>query len=267
VNATRLGKLLFALAFAALGALNLAWGLFTYVWQPVPKWLPWRQQLAYVSGVMVLGFALGMLVRSSDRVASLLMTVNVLLWTLLTRLPAVLADPGVPGHYEELGETMILLGGVWALWAAAAGNGRRSRLESPEGVRVARYIFALALPMMGFSHFAYLKYTASMIPGWIPFHVGFVYLTGAAHIAAGLGLLFGVVPRLAATAEAAMITIFALFANTAGVLAQPGSQDQWIELLVAFAMAGAAWAVAGSLADAPWGLHAPQARTAAASSP
>lgn len=269
MSAMRLGRLLFALALAVLGALNLAWADFSYVWQPVPKWLPWREPLADASGVLLIAFGLGMLVPRAARLATLLLTANLGLWLLLIRLPVLVASPGVAVNWEALGETMMLVAGGWILLASVSGreSGWRGRFDGPQGVRLARLLYALALPMMGLSHFFYLQYTAAMIPGWIPFHVGFACLTGAAHIAAGLGLLFGVIPRLAATAEAVMISIFAVVANGAGVLGHPDSHFQWTDLLVAVALNGAAWAVAGSLDGAPWGLAASHRQPPVGSSP
>lgn len=266
MSATRLGRWLFATAFAVLGALNLAWADFSYLWQPVPKWLPWRGPLAIASGVLLTALALGMLLPRAARLATLVLTAQLAAWLLLVRLPSLVASPGVPANWEALGENLMLVAGGWVLLAAVAGR-PSGRLDGPPGVRLARLLYAVALPLMGLSHFFYLQYTAAMIPGWIPFHVGFARLTGAAHVAAGLGLLLGVLPRLAATAEAAMISIFAIVANGAAVRAHPGSHFQWTDLLVAVALNGAAWAVAGSLGGAPWGPRSSSPRPAAGSSP
>jgi uncharacterized membrane protein len=45
----------------------------------------------------------------------------------------------------------------------------------------------LALIPLGLSHFVYVKLTAPLVPGWLPYHTGWAYLTGAAHLAAALG--------------------------------------------------------------------------------
>lgn len=44
-----------------------------------------------------------------------------------------------------------------------------------------------------------------LVPTWLPLRVSWVYLTGAGHVAAGLAILIGVVPRLAAVLEAATL--------------------------------------------------------------
>jgi len=62
---------------------------------------------------------------------------------------------------------------------------------------------------VGLSHLFYVKITASLVPSWLPFRVGFAYLTGAGQMACGLGILFLVLPRLAAYIETAMLALFA----------------------------------------------------------
>jgi len=78
-----------------------------------------------------------------------------------------------------------------------------------------------------------------MVPGWLPYHSGWVGLTGACHIAAGLGVLFGVYARLAAILEASMITIFTLLVWV------PGLPHTWTPVLISLAIGNGAWAVVG----------------------
>ena len=268
MSATRLGQLLMAVAFVVLGGLNLAWADFAYIWQPVPSSLPWREPLAYAAGALLGALGLGMLLSRTARLATLLLTASLVAWLLLTRLPSLLASPGVEVRWLFLGETLMLLAGSWTLLSALSpgGSGRPGRLAGPAATRLARLLYAVALPMVGLSHFVYLKITVSMIPGWIPFHLGFAYLTGAAHIAAGLALLTGVLPRLAATAEAAMISLFTVVVEVALLVGQPGNHFRLTNLFVSVALAGAAWVVAGSLDGAPWGLRSSKPDVATGSS-
>jgi uncharacterized membrane protein YphA (DoxX/SURF4 family) len=95
----------------------------------------------------------------------------------------------------------------------------------------------------------YAQVTAGMVPSWLPGHLAWAYLTGAAHIAAGLAILVGVVPRLAATLEALMVSIFLLTVNTPDLVRAPGDRWQWTEVFVASAIAGVAFLVARSYRD------------------
>jgi uncharacterized membrane protein YphA (DoxX/SURF4 family) len=82
--------------------------------------------------------------------------------------------------------------------------------------------------------------------------VPLAYLTGAAHIAAGAGILFGVLPRLAATLEAMMVSLFTLLVWVPAVGAAPTSRSDWAEFCISTAIAGSAWAVAESIRGRPW---------------
>ena len=89
-----------------------------------------------------------------------------------------------------------------------------------------------------------MKATADLVPAWLPYREGWAYLTGAGHIAAGLGVLFGILPRVAAFAEAAMIGVFTLLVWGPRILAEPKSRLNWTAFFISWAIAAAAWVVA-----------------------
>jgi uncharacterized membrane protein YphA (DoxX/SURF4 family) len=110
------------------------------------------------------------------------------------------------------------------------------------------------------AHFAYADYTASMVPTWLPERLGLAYLTGIGHVAAGLGIVIGILPRLAATLEAIMMSLFGLLVWVPSLFAQPPPkwatppQNQWSEIVVTLLLAVSAWIVATSLQDRAWGF-------------
>jgi uncharacterized membrane protein YagU involved in acid resistance len=72
--------------------------------------------------------------------------------------------------------------------------------------------------------------------------------------------MFGVLPRLAATLEAIMMSLFgllvwlpSLFAQSPPKWAMP-PQNQWSEIVVTLLLAASAWIVAASWRDRPWGF-------------
>jgi uncharacterized membrane protein YphA (DoxX/SURF4 family) len=129
-------------------------------------------------------------------------------------------------------------------------------------VRAARILFGLTCVFYGWSHFRYPTYTASMVPTWLPGHLGLAYFTGLAHVAAGVGIIVGVLPRLAATLEAIMMSLFGLLVWVPSFFAQPlpkwatPPQNQWSELVVNLVLAASAWIVATSLRDRFWAFAA-----------
>ena len=247
----KLDRVFFALGLIGLGVLSLIYGDFALQWQPVPAWFPARTFLAYASGaVMVIGGA-GLLSRRTATLSSAILLVYLLLWLLLLKLPHVVMAPLLEFNWLGFGEIAVIVAGGWVLFAADHGQQESSKLKfatGESGMRIARRLFAFALIPIGLSHFVYAPQTIGFVPVWLPFRPAWAYLTGFGHIAAGLGVLFGVVPRLAATLEAGMIGVFTALVWVPLVVKTPMSQLPWTGLLVSWTIGAAAWVVAGNLA-------------------
>jgi uncharacterized membrane protein len=257
VRVTRLGEVIFAVSFAGFGVLSLISGAFELLWKLFPALGPGREAIAYASGLMLLAGGVGMLLPRTARLGTLVITVNVLLSLLLLGLPRVVAHPTNELMWLNFGQNLMLVTGGWTLLGSFAGQGGSPVVRSAtnaRGLSLALVLYAIALPLIGLSHFVYVKAAVSAVPAWLPYRTAFAYLTGAGHIAAGLGILFGIVPRLAATAEAMMISIFLLLVWVPSIVASPATREPWMEFFITATCAGAAWAIAGSLQGAAWGL-------------
>jgi uncharacterized membrane protein len=239
---------LLAVTMIALGILGLIYGDFAIQWQRIPiATLPGRTALAYLSAVIELLAGIGLLVAGTRHIAAGVLVIFVLLWAVLLKLPAVVVVPQMEATWLGLGEITVILAGSWVLFAASAQqNPRLSGLVGDRGIRYARWLFALSLPTIGLSHFIYLPQTLELVPAWLPFPTGWAYLTGAGNIAACLGILFGVWPRLAATLEAAMLSIITLLVWGPGLFTHANDRMQWTAFVISAAIASAAWVVAGS---------------------
>jgi uncharacterized membrane protein YphA (DoxX/SURF4 family) len=182
------------------------------------------------------------------------LSVYMVVWALIS-LPQVFSKPLSFDGWYGFCEALTSLVGVWILYAMLQEQSRTSRtpIASEQAMRVARILFGLTCMFYGWSHFAYADYTASMVPGWLPGHLALAYLTGIGHVAAGIGIVVGILPRLAATLEAVMMSLFGLLVWVPSFFAQPKpqwatpSQNQWSELVVNVALAAAAWVVTASL--------------------
>ena len=174
-------RIMLALGMIALGILGLIYGDFAVQWQRIPiEHLPGRAMLAYVCAAVELMAGLGLTIRSTASISAGVLVIFVLLWAALLKLPAVVAVPTMEATWLGLGEITVILAGSWVLFVTHAGE------SGGQGLRYARWLFALSLPTIGLSHFIYLPQTLELVPGWLPFPTAWAYLTGAGNIAACL---------------------------------------------------------------------------------
>ena len=254
-GATGFGLLYLALGLVAAGILTLASSDFARQWQPIPAWLPARAALWMISGLVLLGCGGALLWKRTAPAASRILFAYLLLWFVLLKVPPVLRAPLVEVTWESLSEVAVLVAAGWVLYAELGSDLRSWNRVVPTdepGVRLARWLFGAALLPMGLSHFFYLKETISLIPPWMPGHAGWAYFCGAAHIAAGLGVLFAVLPRLAAALEALMITGFTLLVWVPALVTAPTDQGRWAEAMISWIVGAGAWVVADSYRGTPW---------------
>jgi len=150
-----------------------------------------------------------------------------------------------------------MLAGAWILFAFCGPDGER-KMTGQRALRVAQCLFGLACVVFGIAHFAYATYSKAFVPTWLPGPMTFVYITGACHVAAGVGLIVGVLPRLAATLEAIMMTLFGVLVWVPTYFAHPmptwagSTQNQCSETAMNVLLAGTAWLVARSLRSNVW---------------
>jgi uncharacterized membrane protein len=260
-RAGRAGHLVYGVAAAGLGVLCLLAGDLGYVFQPVPRWMPWQTWLAYGSGAVLVAGGLALLGQKTARLAALVLTIHFAAWLLVLNVPNTFAGPGVVGNWEACGLVMTVIAGGWILLARSdrSPEGRGAGLLGDRGVKLARRVYAAGVPLVGLAHFVNAREAVAYVPAWFPLRIDWVYLTGAGHIAAGLAILFGILPGLAAALEAAQITAFVILAHIPAVLGAPGDRIQWAMLVYAVAIAASAWLVAAT-ADEPRGRGIPIAR-------
>ena len=240
---------LFAIGLLGLGGLALGYGDFALVWRPVPAWLPARTAVAYASGVLMILLGLGLLVAPVRKWAVRVLLPYLFLWALL-KVPDVVSKPGTEGSWLGLGELTLLLAGGWTLFAVFGDIPSESPfgfLAGGRGVQAASYLFAVSIVPIGLSHIVYVDATAGFVPHWLPAPRAWAYLTGAGQIASGLGVLFNVLPRLAAWAEAGQITVYTLLVWLPALLTAPTRLNR-TAFAISWIFGAAAWVVAQNMA-------------------
>lgn len=227
---------LYALAAILLGIITCWFGDFAMQWQPVPKDIA-RVPLAYVSGALLLAGGAALLVRGSQRAGAWVLTVFYGFWVIALHLPVALRSAGSIGAWNGPAEILYMTMGGLAVLATGAGPMR------PTMALVARLLAGASAVVFGCAHFNYIDFTASFVPGWIPFKEFWAVATGAGHLAAGIALLSGLKARLAVTWHAAMMGSFVVLLHLPRVIANPDQHIEWIMLGVSSALTGAAWLI------------------------
>jgi uncharacterized membrane protein len=251
----RPGPVLFSIAALAIGVLSLYFRDFAAPWQPVSTAFPFRSVLACLSGVFLLCTGVALWTKRAAVMAAFALTAYWALWAVIR----VSHEASNIAHaYAWLGifENLAIMTGALLLYSSLAAGGGAPHMKflaGSDGQRLGRALFGVSCLVFGVSHFVYADFTLGMIPTWFPDRLGLAYLTGAGHLAAGLAILAGVLPRLAATCEALMMSVFVLFVHVPSIGAAPPPfwaqtyQAQWTLLLGALTLAASAWVVSDVL--------------------
>jgi uncharacterized membrane protein len=245
------GHAVFAATMIALGILGMIKGDYVSLWQPIPQRVT---ALAYVCALISLASGIGLLWQRTAAAAARMLLAYLLLWLLLLRVPGMFLSPTVEFWWAAC-KTGVMVAAAWVLyiWFATDSDKRRLGFATGDGgLRIARSLYGVALIPFGIAHFIYLKQTAALVPGWLPFHVAWTYLTGCAFVVAGLAVLIGVYARLAVALSGLQIGMFTLLVWVPILAA--GSKDpfQWSEAVLSAALTAGAWVVADSYRGVPW---------------
>lgn len=249
MHIVRLGRGTLAVASAALAVWSFAFGHFAV--QSLPDWMPWREPWVYGSALVLLVASVGLCFSRTALPGVLAFGACQAVGAAIC-VPGIVSQPRSIGAWYPLCEALTSLAGAWVLYALLRRQSRESAtgMAGEHALRVALVLFGLTCVFYGWSHFLYADYTASMVPNWLPDHLQVAYFTGAAHIAAGFAIVFQMLPGLAATLEAIMMSLFGLLVWVPSFFMVPRPAwarqppNQWSELVVNVALAAAAWIVA-----------------------
>jgi uncharacterized membrane protein len=254
-NSIRPSRAVFAAVLVGFGVISIVYGNSSEIWEPIPSILPGRGLLIYMCGIIEIVTGLGLLLDRTVVKACRILLPFLLLWILFLKLPELFIAPQSMVSWASFGELAAICAGGWCLFAAHSGKWEEQHLRfavGEHGVAIARMLLIVALPLMGLSHFVYHDVTASLVPKWMHFSIGWTYLTGAASVAAAAALLFGICPRLAANLEAAMIWLITLLVWVPRLIASPTDQGYWTEFVISCAIACGVWLVADTYRTVPW---------------
>jgi uncharacterized membrane protein YphA (DoxX/SURF4 family) len=254
VSTLRPSRVSFALASASLAVFSLVYGNFSPGGLLLPDWFPDREALVRGIALAVLAASIGLCISRAAIMSVVAIGAYLAVWALLS-VPQIIQGPLSIGAWYGFCEAVTGLAGAVIIYAVLRQGREPQAPTYPEhAVRAARMAFALTCVFYGYSHFAYAQYTAHMVPSWLPAPLTIAYLTGVAHVAAGVGIAIGILPHVAASLEALMMMLFGLlvWAPTFWAVPRPvwatPPQNQWSEVVTNAILAASACVVAASLA-------------------
>lgn len=251
-----LGQVFFAIASAGLAVWSLIYGDFGWGAQALLARIPWRETWVYGSALILLAASAGLCFPRTALPSVLAIGVYQAVGVVIS-VPQILSNPLSIGAWYPFCEALTPLVSAWILYAMLRGHSRESGMPiaSERSVRTAQVLFGLTCVFYGLSHFVYADYTAILVPTWLPGRLSLAYFTGLGHVAAGLAIIIGILPRLAATLEAIMMSLFGLLVWIPSFFAQPRPkwatppEHQWSELVLTLVLAASAWIVAISFGN------------------
>ncbi|HEX4097233.1 MAG TPA: hypothetical protein VHX64_10920, partial [Caulobacteraceae bacterium] len=161
------GYALFAATLIGFGIWSLVTGELGAIWQPIPKFVPFKEALVYLCAAVALASGAGLLLKRTAAAAARLLLGYLLIWFLLSKAPALIQSPLSVGPWENAAESVGVIAAAWAIYARLAETSDRHLLGiavGENGIRIVRGLFGLTLIVFGVAHFAYLNLTAPLVP-------------------------------------------------------------------------------------------------------
>ncbi len=187
---------------------------------------------------------LGVLLPRTARPAAMLLAILYSLFSLVC-IPDIVAAPGVYEHYGSFFEQFTLIWGAVAIYAVVQENADLGAALA----RAARLGIGVCAISYTLSQIFYLRFTASLVPTWIPPRQMFwAILTTIAFGLAALAILSGRQAQLALRLMTLMMALFGILIWIPMLIAHPEAHLNWSEFALTWLMTGAAWVVGDATA-------------------
>lgn len=235
-----------------LGVIALATACFVYgdfdPGQPVPKTFPDLTTFVYVAATWMLAAGAAVEFKRTAAWGGLALAVyfGIVVWLIMNGRVLLAHPTEFVAYSGPAAQLAIAMAGL----IVYAANARINDSTAARLVRAAQIVFGVCAILFGIAHFVYMNMTAPLVPKWLPPNGEFWgYLTGVAHIAAGVAIIARIQARLAGYLLALMYASFTPLVHIPLIMADP-SRWNWSENAVNIALTGVAWVVADSFARA-----------------
>jgi uncharacterized membrane protein YphA (DoxX/SURF4 family) len=239
------GRVLFGIAIAASGVEGLVCARLGLTVRGVP-WFPANQFLAYLIAIALMMGGICIAVNIGTRWVATAMGVLFLLVALFPELPRVIASPMDLSVRSVFFEALAISASAFILMGEPGSGARPWDWITDKLIVSAPYLFAASLLVFGIDHFLILDFIASLVPAWLPWHLFWAYLTGAAFVATGISIAVRWMDGWGAFLLGIMFAIWVLILHSPRVVISvrshdPNVQNEWSSAFIALAMCGGCW--------------------------
>ncbi len=250
-NLSNTGRIFFGVSIAVMGLLTIYYSDFPYMLiPPKHKWIPGLAVLASISGVLLVLAGVCIVLAKKVRSASLLLGGVLLLIFCFGFIPYQLIGSNYMhfGDWENAAKELTLAAGALVIAGCFLEKNENTLFRFlSKLIPLGAILFALTIISFAGDHYLYAKEAADYVPSWIPFHLFWIYFTGAALFASGLAIILKIKSRLAATLLGSMILTWFIILHIPRIIVSPvpylGSEIA--SAFLAFAYSGIAFVIAG----------------------
>jgi hypothetical protein len=235
------GRIIFGASAVLFGIIALmwhdadTWQDLTKIWSlPLGSFIGACLMIAQIAGGVALMF------ERTARWASLVLGAVYGLFSVAC-IPGIIAAPKIYAQYGSFFEQFSLLCGSLAVYASTEINATRSAAIG----RMARLGLGLCAISFTLAQVVYLRFTASLVPTWIPpTQMFWAIVTTIAFALAAVAILINHQARLAIRLMALMLGLFGVLVWIPLLVAHPEAHGNWSEFVLTFLITGATSVVA-----------------------
>ncbi len=248
------GRMFFAIGLIGIGVQHFIFADFIPVMVP---WWPSHEHViwAYIVGAILITGGLLIIFQKNPRTILTLLGILFLLSVVLLHIPSNIRNNLLsPGAWTNAFKELVFFGSAFVIAGSlpkAKSNVESSfmNLLTDKIVPFGKFPLGLTVIVFGVDHFLYPGFVATLVPSWIPGPMFWTYFAGIALIAAGVGIVFNIKARLAATLLGVMIFIWLIVLHIPRAIADPsgGLGNEWTSVFEALAFSGIAFILGQTL--------------------
>ena len=252
-NPFNIGRIFYGSAVAETGFHTMYYHDFPYwLFPPKHSWIPGIIPLAYISGTLLIIAGVCIVVEKKTRPVTLLLGAVLLIVFCFCFIPyQFMAASRYLNllQWENAEKELAFASGALVIAGCYTEKNEKPfiRLLS-KLVPLGAISFSLMMISFGTLHFLHAKDVAEYVTPWIPYHLFWAYLAGAALIGSGVAIIFKIRVGLIAGLLGAMLLSWVILLHIPRIIASPVAYlgSEITSAFLAFAYSGIAFVIAGA---------------------